>query len=431
MSDHWKFETRSVHAGYRPDPTTKAVAVPIYQTAAYAFDSAQHGADLFDLKVPGNIYTRIMNPTQDVLEQRLASLEGGIAALALASGQAAITYAIQTIAEAGDNIVSATALYGGTYNLFAHTLPQFGITTRFADHRDAASFEPLIDARTKAIYVESVGNPAGNVTDIARLAEIAHRHGVPLIVDNTVATPFLLRPIEHGADIVVQSLTKYLGGHGTSIGGAIIDSGKFPWAEHKERFQRLNEPDPSYHGVVYTEALGPAAFIGRARVVPLRNTGAAISPFNAFLILQGIETLALRMERINANSLAIARRLEQHSKVGWVNYAGLPSHPDHELAKKYLGGHASGLLTFGVKSAPGEGRAAGARFLDALQLFTRLVNIGDAKSLATHPASTTHRQLSPEELVKAGVSEDAVRLSIGIEHIDDLLADLDQALAAV
>ncbi|MFA5682150.1 MAG: aminotransferase class I/II-fold pyridoxal phosphate-dependent enzyme [Hydrogenophaga sp.] len=431
MSDHWKFETRSVHAGYRPDPTTKAVAVPIYQTAAYAFDSAQHGADLFDLKVPGNIYTRIMNPTQDVLEQRLASLEGGIAALALASGQAAITYAIQTIAEAGDNIVSATALYGGTYNLFAHTLPQFGITTRFADHRDAASFEPLIDARTKAIYVESVGNPAGNVTDIARLAEIAHRHGVPLIVDNTVATPFLLRPIEHGADIVVQSLTKYLGGHGTSIGGAIIDSGKFPWAEHKERFQRLNEPDPSYHGVVYTEALGPAAFIGRARVVPLRNTGAAISPFNAFLILQGIETLALRMERINANSLAIARHLEQHSKVGWVNYAGLPSHPDHELAKKYLGGHASGLLTFGVKSAPGEGRAAGARFLDALQLFTRLVNIGDAKSLATHPASTTHRQLSPEELVKAGVSEDAVRLSIGIEHIDDLLADLDQALAAV
>ena len=426
-----KLETIAVHGGQSPDPTTKSVAVPIYQTVAYAFDSAQHGADLFDLKVPGNIYTRIMNPTQDVLEQRLASLEGGIAALALASGQAAITYAIQTIAEAGDNIVSATALYGGTYNLFAHTLPQFGITTRFADHRDAASFEPLIDARTKAIYVESVGNPAGNVTDIARLAEIAHRHGVPLIVDNTVATPFLLRPIEHGADIVVQSLTKYLGGHGTSIGGAIIDSGKFPWAEHKERFQRLNEPDPSYHGVVYTEALGPAAFIGRARVVPLRNTGAAISPFNAFLILQGIETLALRMERINANSLAIARHLEQHSKVGWVNYAGLSSHPDHELAKKYLGGHASGLLTFGVKSAPGEGRAAGARFLDALQLFTRLVNIGDAKSLATHPASTTHRQLSPEELVKAGVSEDAVRLSIGIEHIDDLLADLDQALAAV
>ena len=429
MSANWKFETRSVHAGYRPDPTTKAAAVPIYQTAAYAFDNAQHGADLFDLKVPGNIYTRIMNPTQDVLEQRVASLEGGIAALALASGQAAVTYAIQTIAEAGDNIISSTALYGGTYNLFAHTLPQYGITTRFADHRDPASFEPLIDAKTKAIFVESLGNPQGNVTDIARVAEIAHRHGVPLIVDNTVASPFLLRPIEHGADIVVHSLTKYLGGHGTTLGGAIVDSGKFPWAEHKARFPRLNEPDVSYHGVVYTEALGPAAYIGRARVVPLRNMGAAISPFNAFLILQGIETLALRMERINSNALAVAQHLQQHPKVGWVNYAGLPSHPEHALAQKYLGGKASGLLTFGVKAATGDGRAAGARFLDALQLFTRLVNIGDAKSLATHPASTTHRQLSPEELAKSGVSEDAVRLSVGIEHIDDLLADLDQALA--
>ncbi len=431
MSDSWKFETLSVHAGYTPDPTTKAVAVPIYQTAAYAFDSAQHGADLFDLKVPGNIYTRIMNPTQDVLEKRVAALEGGIAALALASGQAAVTYAIQTIAEAGDNIVASTALYGGTYNLFAHTLPQFGITTRFADHRDPASFEPLIDARTKAVFVESLGNPQGNVTDIARIAEIAHRHGVPLIVDNTVASPYLLRPFEHGADIVVHSLTKYLGGHGTSIGGAIVDSGKFPWAEHKVRFKRLNEPDPSYHGVVYTEALGPAAYIGRARVVPLRNTGAAISPFNAFQILQGIETLSLRMERINDNTLKVAQFLQKHPKVAWVNYAGLPDHPDHALAQKYLGGKASGLLTFGVKAAKGEGRAAGARFLDALGLFTRLVNIGDAKSLATHPASTTHRQLSPEELAKAGVPEDAVRLSVGIEHIDDLLADLDQALAQV
>ena len=430
MSANWKFETRSVHAGYVPDPTTKAVAVPIYQTAAYAFDNAQHGADLFDLKVPGNIYTRIMNPTQDVLEQRIASLEGGIAALALASGQAAVTYAIQTIAEAGDNIVSSTALYGGTYNLFAHTLPQFGITARFADHRDPESFDALIDDRTKAVFVESLGNPQGNVTDIARVAEIAHRHGVPLIVDNTVATPYLLRPFEHGADIVVHSLTKYLGGHGTSIGGAIVDSGRFPWAEHKERFKRLNEPDISYHGVVYTQALGPAAYIGRARVVPLRNMGAAISPFNAFQILQGIETLALRLERINANTLAVAQFLQTHPKVGWVNYAGLPSHPDHPLAQKYLGGHASGLLTFGVRSAPGEGRVAGARFLDGLKLFTRLVNIGDAKSLATHPASTTHRQLSPEELLKSGVSEDAVRLSVGIEHIDDLLADLDQALAA-
>ncbi len=431
MPENWKFETQSVHAGYSPDPTTKAVAVPIYQTAAYAFDSAQHGADLFDLKVPGNIYTRIMNPTQDVLEKRVAALEGGLAALALASGQAAVTYAIQTIAEAGDNIVSSTALYGGTYNLFAHTLPQFGITTRFADHRNPDSFAPLIDERTKAIFVESLGNPQGNVTDIRRVADIAHAHGIPLIVDNTVATPYLLRPIEHGADIVVHSLTKYLGGHGTTIGGAIVDSGKFPWAQHKARFKRLNEPDPSYHGVVYTEALGPAAYIGRARVVPLRNTGAAISPFNAFLILQGIETLALRLERITDNTLKVAQHLEKQDKVAWVNYAGLPSHPDHALAQKYLGGRPSGLLTFGVKAAEGQGREAGARFLDALQLFTRLVNIGDAKSLATHPASTTHRQLSPEELAKAGVPADAVRLSVGIEHIDDLLADLDQALAAV
>jgi len=431
MSESWKFETLSVHAGYSPDPTTKAVAVPIYQTVAYAFDNAQHGADLFDLKVAGNIYTRIMNPTQDVLEKRVAALEGGIAALAVASGQTAVTYAIQTIAEAGDNIVSSTALYGGTYNLFAHTLPLSGITTRFADARDPASFEPLIDEKTKAIYVESLSNPQGTVVDIARIAEIAHRHGVPLIVDNTVATPYLLRPFEHGADIVVHSLTKYLGGHGTSLGGAIVDSGKFPWAEHKAKFKRLNEPDQSYHGVIYTEALGPAAYIGRARVVPLRNMGAAISPFNAFLILQGIETLSLRMERINDNTLKVAQFLQKQPKVAWVNYVGLADHPDHVLAQKYLGGKGSGLLTFGVKSAPGQGRVAGAAFLDALKLFTRLVNIGDAKSLATHPASTTHRQLAPEELAKAGVSEDAVRLSVGIEHIDDLLADLTQALAAV
>jgi O-acetylhomoserine (thiol)-lyase len=426
-----RFETLSVHAGYQPDPTTRAVAVPIFQTVAYAFDNAQHGADLFDLKVQGNIYTRIMNPTQDVLEQRVAALEGGIAALALASGQAAVTYAIQTISEAGDNIISSTALYGGTYNLFAHTLPQFGIETRFADHTDPASFEKLIDDRTKAVFVESMGNPQGRVTDIARIAEVAHRHGVPLIVDNTVPSPYLCRPIEHGADIVVQSLTKYLGGHGNSIGGAIIDSGKFPWAENKKRFARLNEPDVSYHGVVYTEALGPAAYIGRARVVPLRNTGAAISPFNAFLILQGIETLALRMDRICDNALKVAQHLDKHAKVGWVSYAGLESHPDRKLVDKYLSGKASGLMTFGLKAASQGGREAGARFLDALKLFTRLVNIGDAKSLATHPASTTHRQLAPKELAKAGVAEDTVRLSIGIEHIDDLLADLDQALAAV
>ena len=421
-----KLETLAVHAGYQPDPTTKAVAVPIYQTVAYAFDSAQHGADLFDLKVPGNIYTRIMNPTQDVLEQRVAALEGGIAALALASGQAAITYAILTIAQAGDNIVSAGTLYGGTYNLFAHTLPQYGIEVRFADYRDPESFAPLIDDRTKAIYVESIGNPLGNVTDIEALAKVAHAHGVPLIVDNTVATPHLLRPIDHGADIVIHSLTKYLGGHGNSIGGAIVDSGKFPWAEHRARFPRLNEPDPSYHGVVYTEALGPAAFIGRARVVPLRNTGAAISPFNAFLILQGIETFTLRMERICQNTLKVAQYLKNHPKVSWVNYAGLPDHPEHALAQKYLKGQGSGLFTFGL---PG-GREAGARFLDALQLFLRLVNIGDTRSLATHPASTTHRQLSPQELEQAGVSEDTVRLCVGIEHVDDLLADLEQALAA-
>ena len=422
---NWRLETIAVHGGYRPDPTTRAVAVPIYQTVAYAFDDTQHGADLFDLKVQGNIYTRIMNPTTDVLEQRIAALEGGIGALALASGQSAVTYAIQTIAEAGDNIVSASSLYGGTYNLFAHTLPQYGITTRFADPRDPASFEPLIDARTKAIFAESVGNPLGNVTDIAALAEVAHRHGIPLIVDNTVPSPYLLRPFEHGADIVVHSLTKYLGGHGTSLGGAIVDSGKFPWADHADRFKRLNEPDVSYHGVVYTEAFGPAAYIGRARVVPLRNMGAAISPFNAFQILQGIETLALRVERISDNALKIAQHLARHEHVEWVNYAGLPDHPDHPLVARYLSGRAPGILTFGVKG----GRDGGAKFQDALKLFTRLVNIGDTKSLATHPASTTHRQLSPAELAKAGVKEETVRLSIGIEHIDDLLADLDQALA--
>ena len=422
-----KLETLAVHAGYQPDPTTKAVAVPVYQTVAYAFDNAQHGADLFDLKVAGNIYTRIMNPTQDVLEKRVAALEGGIAALALASGMAAITYAIQTIAEAGDNIVSASQLYGGTYNLFAHTLPQMGITTRFADATKPESFAALIDERTKAIFCESVGNPLGNVTDIAALAAVAHAAGVPLIVDNTVPSPALCRPIELGADIVVHSLTKYMGGHGNSVAGAIVDSGKFPWAEHKARFKRLNEPDVSYHGVVYTEALGPAAFIGRARVVPLRNMGAAISPMNAFLILQGIETLALRMDRICDNALAVATCLKNHPKVAWVNYAGLPDHPDHALVQRQMGGRASGILSFGLKEG---GREAGARVLDAFQLFTRLVNIGDAKSLATHPASTTHRQLNAEELAKAGVSEDMLRLSVGIEHIDDLMADLEQALAA-
>ncbi|UQB80104.1 bifunctional O-acetylhomoserine aminocarboxypropyltransferase/cysteine synthase [Pseudomonas shirazica] len=421
-----KLETLAIHAGFNPDPTTRAVAVPIYQTTSFAFDDTQHGADLFDLKVAGNIYSRIMNPTNDVLEQRMAALEGGVGALAVASGMAAITYAIQTVAEAGDNIVSVAKLYGGTYNLLAHTLPRMGIHTRFAAHDDIAALEALIDSRTKAVFCESIGNPAGNIVDIAALAEAAHRHGVPLIVDNTVATPVLCRPFEHGADIVVHSLTKYIGGHGTSIGGIVIDSGKFPWADNKERFALLNTPDPSYHGVTYTEAFGPAAFIGRCRVVPLRNTGAALSPFNAFLILQGLETLALRMERHTENALKVARYLQAHEQVAWVKYAGLPDHPEHELAQRYTGGKPASILSFGIKG----GQAAGARFIDALQLLVRLVNIGDAKSLACHPASTTHRQLNDEELEKAGVPRDMVRLSIGIEHSDDIIADLAQALEA-
>jgi O-acetylhomoserine (thiol)-lyase len=421
-----KLETLAIHAGYSPDPSTKAVAVPIYQTSSYAFDDTQHGADLFDLKVPGNIYTRIMNPTNAVLEERVAALEGGVGALAVASGMAAITYAIQTVAEAGDNIVSVAKLYGGTYNLLAHTLPRFGIQTRFAAHDDIAALEALIDDRTKAVFCESIGNPAGNIVDIQALADAAHRHGVPLIVDNTVATPILCRPFEHGADIVVHSLTKYIGGHGTSIGGIVVDSGKFPWADHKARFPLLNTPDPSYHGVTYTEAFGPAAFIGRCRVVPLRNTGAALSPFNAFLILQGLETLALRMERHCENALKVAHYLQNHPQVAWVKYAGLPDHPEHELAVRYTGGKPAAILSFGIQG----GQAAGARFIDALKLVVRLVNIGDAKSLACHPASTTHRQLNDEELEKAGVPRDMVRLSIGIEHFDDIRADLEQALAA-
>ncbi|MGY4526961.1 bifunctional O-acetylhomoserine aminocarboxypropyltransferase/cysteine synthase [Pseudomonas sp. SK] len=421
-----KLETLAIHAGFSHDPATRAVAVPIYQTTSFAFDDTQHGADLFDLKVAGNIYSRIMNPTNDVLEQRMAALEGGVGALAVASGMAAITYAIQTVAEAGDNIVSVAKLYGGTYNLLAHTLPRMGIHTRFAAHDDIAALEALIDERTKAVFCESIGNPAGNIVDIAALAEAAHRHGVPLIVDNTVATPVLCRPFEHGADIVVHSLTKYIGGHGTSIGGIVIDSGKFPWAEHKARFALLNTPDPSYHGVTYTEAFGPAAFIGRCRVVPLRNTGAALSPFNAFLILQGLETLALRMERHTENALKVARYLQAHEQVAWVKYAGLPDHPEHALAQRYTGGKPASILSFGIKG----GQAAGARFIDALQLVVRLVNIGDAKSLACHPASTTHRQLNDEELEKAGVPRDMVRLSIGIEHSDDIIADLAQALEA-
>lgn len=421
-----KIETLAVHGGFQPDPTTKAVAVPIYQTTSYAFDDTQHGADLFDLKVEGNIYTRIMNPTTDVLEKRVAAMEGGIGSLALASGMAAITNSIFTIAQSGDNIVTTSQLYGGTYNLFAHTLPRLGIKVKFADSKDIDGLAALIDDKTKAVFCESIGNPAGNVVDFGAIADMAHAHGVPLIVDNTVPTPYLCQPFEHGADIVVHALTKYMGGHGNSIGGILVDSGKFPWAEHAGRFPMLNEPDISYHGVVYTEALGPAAYIARARVVPLRNMGAAISPFNSFLIMQGIETLPVRMDRHCENALAVANYLKDHEQVDWVNYAGLPDHPDHGLVEKYMGGKASSILCFGIKG----GREAGAKFIDALNLIVRLVNIGDAKSLACHPATTTHRQLSPEELASAGVSEDLVRLSIGIENVDDIIADIDQALAA-
>jgi len=422
--DPMKLESLALHHGYTSEATTKAAAVPIYQTTSYTFDDTQHGADLFDLKVAGNIYTRIMNPTTAVLEQRLAEMEGGIGGLGVASGMAAITYSIQAIAEAGDNIVSISQLYGGTYNLFKHTFPRQGIEVRMKAFDDFEGIEKAIDGRTRAVFCESIGNPAGNVVDIEKLAEIAHRHGVPVIVDNTVATPYLCRPFDFGADIVIHSLTKYIGGHGNSIGGIIIDSGKFDWAANKARFPMLNEPDPSYHGVVYTAALGPAAFIGRCRVVPLRNTGAALSPMNAFLILQGLETLGLRMERHCANAEKVAAWLQKHPKVQWVNYAALPDSKFSATAKRITKGKASGILSFGITG----GKEAGARFIDALQMILRLVNIGDAKSLACHPATTTHRQLDAGELKAAGVSEDLVRISVGIEHVDDIIADIAQAL---
>lgn len=421
-----KFETASIHAGYTPEATTKSVAVPIYQTASYAFDNTQHGADLFDLKVPGNIYTRLMNPTTGVLEARLAQLEGGVAALVVATGMAAITYAIQTIAQAGDNIIATSTLYGGTFNLFAHTLPQQGIEVRFVNPNHPEEIAKLADAHTKLVYCESIGNPAINVVDIPAFSAAAHAVGLPLFVDNTVATPFLCRAIDLGADVVIHSLTKYLGGHGNSLGGAIIDSGHFDWQKHAKRYPQLTEPDPSYHGVNHSEHFAAAAFVARARVVPLRNTGAAISPMNVFLILQGVETLALRMARHCENALKIAQFLSQHDLVSWVNYPGLPENPYHKLIVRDFGGNASGLLSFGIKG----GRTAGAKFIDALQLVMRLVNIGDTRSLACHPATTTHRQLNSEELAQAGVGEDLVRLSVGIEHIDDLLADLSQALEA-
>ncbi|MBF6056736.1 O-acetylhomoserine aminocarboxypropyltransferase/cysteine synthase family protein [Thiomicrorhabdus heinhorstiae] len=422
-----KLESIALHTGYQSEPTTKAAAVPIYQTTSYTFDDTQHGADLFDLKVAGNIYSRIMNPTNAVLEQRVAAMEGGIGALALASGMTAITYAIQAITQAGENIVSTSQLYGGTYNLFAHTFPRQGIEVRMVKADDFDGFEAAIDEKTRAIYCESIGNPAGNVVDLEKLAEIAHRHGLPLMVDNTVATPYLCRPFDLGADIVIHSLTKYIGGHGTTLGGAIIDSGKFDWAAHADRFPVMSEPDPSYHGVSYTKDIGAAAYIARCRVVPLRNTGGALSAQSAFQLMQGLETLGLRMERHCENTFKAAEYLKQHPKVSWVNYAALPDDKYHALCQKITNGKASGILSFGIKG----GREAGAQFIDALQMILRLVNIGDAKSLACHPATTTHRQLNAEELEKAGVSEDLVRLSIGIEHIDDIIADIEQALDKV
>ncbi|MEH6568655.1 MAG: aminotransferase class I/II-fold pyridoxal phosphate-dependent enzyme [Halioglobus sp.] len=420
-----KPETIALHAGYAGDPATNAATTPIYQTTSFTFNDSQHGADLFNLAVPGNIYSRIMNPTNAVLEQRLTELEGGVGALAVASGMAAIRYAIEAITEVGCNIVSTSQLYGGTYNLFAHTFPRQGLETRFADANDLERVKSLIDGNTRALFCESIGNPAGNIVDIQAWAEIAHDAGVPLIVDNTVATPLLCRAFDHGADIIVHSLTKYIGGHGTTIGGAIVDSGKFDWAAHPERFSVMTTPDPSYHGVVYTEGFGEAAYIGRCRVVPLRNTGACLSPNSAFQIMQGLETLALRMERHCENAEAVALYLSKHPKVEWVNYAALPDSPHKEACDRICGGKAAGIISFGITG----GAEAGAKFIDALQLILRLVNIGDAKSLACHPASTTHRQLNPEELASAGVSEEMVRISVGIEHIDDIIADIDQALA--
>ena len=421
-----KLESIALHHGYESEKTTKSATTPIYQTTSFTFDDTKHGADLFDLKVEGNIYTRIMNPTNGVLEQRVAEMEGGIAALSLASGMAAITYAIQCITRTGDNIVSTNQLYGGTYNCFTHSFPKQGIKVKMVDGADYEGIEAAIDDKTKALYCESIGNPLGNIIDLKELADIAHKHGIPLVVDNTVPTPYLCKPIDFGADIVIHSLTKYMGGHGTTIGGVIVDSGKFDWAKDPKKYPMLNEPDPSYHGVVYTEALGPAAFIGRCRVVPLRNTGAALSPHSAFLIMQGLETLGLRIKQHCENALALAKYLEGHESVEWVNYAALPNDKYNALCKKITKGQASGIISFGIKG----GIDAGTKFIDALQMILRLVNIGDAKSLACHPASTTHRQLNPEELALAGVSEDMIRISVGIEHIDDIIQDVEQAIEA-
>ena len=417
------FDTLAVHAGQIPDPTTGARAVPIYQTTSYVFHDADHASRLFALQEFGNIYTRIMNPTTDVFEKRVAALEGGVAALATASGQAAETLVITTLAAAGDEIISTTSLYGGTYNLFHYTLPRLGITVKFVDADDFDGLRSLINSKTRAIYTETLGNPKLDIADVERLASIAHEHNLPLVIDNTSATPALLRPIEWGADIVVNSATKFLGGHGLAIGGVIVDAGKFDWAA-SGRFKEFSEPDPSYHGLSYTTAFGPLAFILKARVQGLRDTGAALSPFNAFLILQGIETLHLRMERHSQNALAVARHLEQHPGVEWVNYPGLESSQYFARAKKYLPRGAGALVTFGIKG----GYDAGKKLIDTLKLFSLLANIGDAKSLVIHPASTTHQQLSAEEQASTGVTPELVRLSVGIEDIRDILADLDQAI---
>ena len=419
-----RLETIAIHGGYETDPTTKAVAVPIYQTVAYAFDSADHGAALFNLEAEGFRYTRISNPTTEVLERRVAALERGVEALCVSSGQAAVNYAALNVAEPGRNIVSIPQLYGTTHTLFAYILPSQGVTVRFAESDRAADIERLIDENTRAVFCESVGNPAGNICDIEMLARVAHKHGVPLIVDNTVATPILLRPIEYGADIVVHSLTKFLGGHGTTLGGAIVDSGRFPWKEQADRFPTFSQPDPSYHGLVYTEHFKESAYIARCRSVYQRTTGSVLAPLSAFLLLQGIETVALRVERHVDNGRRVAEFLRNHPRVAWVNYAGFPENPYHSLACRYLGGRACSLMTFGIRG----GFESAKRFYDALTLIKRLVNLGDAKSLACHPASTTHRQMSAEEQRKAGVEPETIRLSVGIEHIDDIIVDLDQAL---
>ena len=429
MSDNqlneYRPETLALHAGQEPDPTTGARAVPIYQTTSFVFEDTQHAADLFALKVPGNIYSRIMNPTNAVLEERIAALEGGVGALAIASGQAAVTYSVLNITRAGDNIVSVSTLYGGTYNLFAHTLPQYGIEVRWIDPDEPERLAELVDDKTRLVFAETIGNPKLNVVDLDAWAKAAHALDLPLVVDNTVPTPILSRVFDHGTDVAVHSATKYIGGHGTSIGGLVVDSGRFDWTAHAERFPGLTKPDPSYHGVVWTEALGPAAYIGRVRTVLLRNTGAALSPFNAFLFLQGLETLPLRIEWHSQNALRVAEYLERHSGVAWVNYPGLESSAYKEVADRILTGGYGGIVTFGIEG----GLEAGRRFIESLKLFSHLANIGDAKSLAIHPASTTHAQLNDEELAASGVTQDTVRLSVGIEHIDDILADLEQALA--